>query len=116
MLPAFRRAFSGLSTLAFTVAIGLMLQAQGPTVDSGTWTATGAMAQARSGASAVLLTNGYVLISGGITAEGVTNGVEVFDGHRFVPVSPMLIPRAGHASVTLNDGRVLVTGGRGGNA
>ena len=38
---------------------------------SNTWSSTGQMTQARTGAAAVLLTNGQILVSGGADGNGV---------------------------------------------
>ncbi len=46
---------------------------------SNTWTSAGQMAQARTGAAAVLLTNGQILITGGADSTGVPqNTAEVY--------------------------------------
>lgn len=80
---------------------------------SNTWAPTpGAMAEARSGAAAALLSDGRVLISGGDGAAGPVASAETFnpDG-AFSPVASMSFPRSRHVSVALKDGRVLVAGG-----
>ncbi|MFB3915173.1 MAG: kelch repeat-containing protein [Terriglobales bacterium] len=71
------------------------------------------MSTARTGAAAVLLPDGRILITGGVDASGAPlAGAEYFnpDGS-FSPAPPMSTPRTGHAAVWLLTGEVLVIGG-----
>jgi len=109
-------ALASLPALLFG-GFSLLLDASIPSVPTGTWApAPSAMLSARSGASGALLSDGRVLVTGGLTGDpaspGVHSSAELFgiDG-AFAPAAPMSIPRTRHASVTLQDGRVLVTGG-----
>jgi hypothetical protein len=109
-------ALASLPALLFG-GFSLLLDASIPSVPTGTWApAPSAMLSARSGASAALLSDGRVLVTGGLTGDpaspGVHSSAELFgiDG-AFASAAPMSIPRTRHASVTLQDGRVLVTGG-----
>lgn len=86
----------------------------------GTWTATKhPMAAGRWGHSAVLLSNGLVLVAGGSTTRpGGTvmalRSAELFDpeGETWVAAKDMTDARAGHAAVVLQSGKkVLVCGG-----
>jgi len=71
------------------------------------------MTEARTGASAVRLADGRVLITGGIGANGVIETAELYGATgSFSRVAPMLHSRSEHVSVALEDGRVLVAGGR----
>ena len=90
-----------------------LLRGDMPAVESGQWAATGAMSDARGGASAVLLPSGLVLVTGGTGTSGVLATAELFgpDG-QFSAAGSMLSARADHASVLLGDGRVLIVGGR----
>ena len=93
-------------------AAGLLVSASPLQVPSGTWIATGAMNSARSGAAAVLLQDGRILITGGSGASGPANSAELFGSNgSFSLASPMNVPRSGHVAVVLQDGRVLVAGG-----
>lgn len=88
---------------------------------SGTFTATGSMAQVRKFHSASLLTSGVnagqVLVAGGddslnnplATAELYAPAAGIFSG----PIA-MTAPRAYHTATVLNDGRVLIAGGTSG--
>ena len=68
-----------------------------------------------SNGSAVLLTNGKVLVAGGIGADGqvVVRDARLFDpaSGQFLPTGSMTSERYRHESTLLSDGRVLVTGG-----
>ena len=81
---------------------------------SNTWTVAGHLTQARSGAAAVLLTDGRVLITGGTDKSGVPQATaEVYDPvtGTFTASTAMNVPRANHAAIVLKTGDVLVTGG-----
>src|ERR1700693_5669667 len=101
-----------LCTTAILVATGILLSASLPQVPSGTWIAVGPMNSARSGASAVLLQDGRILVTGGNDANGPSNTAEFFGANAsFSLATPMNVPRSGHVAVDLQDGRVLVAGG-----
>src|SRR3989475_814288 len=80
---------------------------------SGTWQPTGNLSAARPGASAALLQNGSVLITGGDAGSGPVASADLFnsDGSVSPLAAPMNNPRSNHVSATLQDGRVLVAGG-----
>jgi hypothetical protein len=102
-------AFAGL--LAYSLfAPQWVSQAQG----SNTWSSTGQMTQARSGAAAALLTDGQILITGGTDSNGIPQtAAEVYNPATgaFTALPAMNVPRANHAAVVLVTGDVLVTGG-----
>jgi len=87
---------------------------------TGKFTRAASMKRPRSAHAAVTLTDGRVLVSGGLTAPAV-NGVqptplaaaELYHPatDRFSPVDPMNVARAHHQLTLLPDGRVLVSGG-----
>src|ERR1700740_104191 len=81
---------------------------------SNVWTTAGQLTQGRTGAAAVMLSDGRILITGGSDASGVPQAAtEIFDpstGH-FAAAPPMNVARANHAAILLNTGDVLVTGG-----
>ncbi|HEV2325545.1 MAG TPA: Ig-like domain repeat protein [Terracidiphilus sp.] len=81
---------------------------------SNTWSSAGQMTQARTGAAAVLLQSGQILITGGTDANGVPmSSAEFFNPATgaFSTAPAMNVPRANHAAIVLASGDVLVTGG-----
>ncbi len=90
-----------------------LLNAALPEFTSGKWTPAENLATAREGASAVLLPDGRILITGGTDATGQPlASAELFniDGS-FTAAAPMNAARSGHVAVMLYDGDVLVAGG-----
>ena len=102
------------SVLGLLVYVAFASQGVSQAQASNKWLSLGQMTQARSGAAAVLLTDGRVLITGGTDSSGVPQGTaEVYDptNETFTAASPMNVPRANHAAIVLISGDVLVTGG-----
>src|ERR1035438_2444066 len=104
----------------FVASLGLLVygvfasQAVSQAPASNTWTVAGHLAQARSGAAAVLLADGRVLITGGTDSTGIPQATaEVYDpvAGTYTASMPMNVPRANHAAIVLKTGDVLVTGG-----
>src|SRR5713101_1584991 len=89
-----------------------ILTASIPNVPTGTWQTWNPMGDVRSGAAAVLLQDGRVLITGGNNANGPVASAVLFgtDGS-FSAAAIMQAPRAGHTATVLSGGRVLVAGG-----
>jgi hypothetical protein len=86
---------------------------------AGTWTATGAMDQARAGHAASLLPDGHVLVVGGSSGLGSfppTSTAEVYDPGTgaWTATGSMNVPRVYVTATLLPDGAVLVAGGFGG--
>lgn len=65
----------------------------------------------------VVLGDGRIVVSGGMTSAGMTSTTEVFDTelNMWTPGPTMATKRVGHTATVLSDGRVLVTGGDTGN-
>ncbi|HET6371676.1 MAG TPA: kelch repeat-containing protein, partial [Candidatus Polarisedimenticolia bacterium] len=58
---------------------GIMVRGLAPQVPSGTWVPTGSLSEPRAGAAATQLSDGRVLISGGIGPGGALGTTELFD-------------------------------------
>jgi hypothetical protein len=115
-----KRAPKTISILLALLGFTGLLRATLPKVLIGNWAPAASLSQARSAASAVVLSDGRVLITGGDGANGPLQTAEFFDTDGTVsPAAAMNAPRSGHFAVALSDGRVLVGGGTttgGGNA
>ena len=96
---------------ALLLSAGL-LKATLPQTTIGSWTTAVNLSQPRSNASAVILSNGRILITGGDGGSGALQSAELFGTNGYVSsAAAMNVPRSGHFAVVLNDGRVLVGGG-----
>lgn len=80
----------------------------------GSITAATRMLEPRSGHTATLLSNGKVLIAGGMRRnQDFYRSAEVYDPAtgKFQPTGEMSVARVGHAAVLLRSGKVLIAGG-----
>jgi hypothetical protein len=81
--------------------------------ETGLFTATGSMYDARYNSTATLLSSGLVLIAGGTGEHGTLSEAELYDyrAHSFRPAGELTMARTGHTAALLADGRVLLAGG-----
>ena len=81
--------------------------------NSGTWIATGSMAEGRKAHSATLLLDGHVLVAGGCACSepSPTASAELYDPRsgEWTVTGSMAEGRMSHTAMLLADGRVLVT-------
>jgi hypothetical protein len=84
---------------------------------TGKFSPSGSMAGGRFGNTATALSDGRVLIAGGL--KDTTTGVAVATAELYDPnsgtfssIGPMAEARVGQTSTLLSDGRVLIAGGR----
>jgi uncharacterized delta-60 repeat protein len=91
---------------------------------TGKFTKTGAMSTAREFHTATLLSDGRVLIAGGMYSDGKPHGIspllvtaEIYDPKTgtFSPTGSMIEPRAQQTATLLSDGRVLIACGEDAN-
>jgi hypothetical protein len=84
---------------------------------SGNWTAANAMATAREQHTATIMTDGRVLVAGGLQGSGGSTSAlasaEVYDpvSGAWTAAASMSAARAGHTATAFANGRVLVVGG-----
>jgi hypothetical protein len=80
----------------------------------GSITPTGSMIEPRSGHSATLLSDGRILVAGGMRRnQDFYRSAELYDPTtgRFQPTGQMSVARVGQAAVLLKSGKVLIAGG-----
>jgi N-acetylneuraminic acid mutarotase len=77
------------------------------------WTATGSMAEARTGATSTLLPDGRVLVAGGLIDSKGLVSAELYDPRTgtWTTTGSMRSGRGYHTAMLLGDGTVLVFGG-----
>src|SRR5262249_38477319 len=81
------------------------------------FTSTASMVTARAAHTATLLSDGRVLIAGGVVCDAGNctqlSSAEVYDPiqQKFRPVASMAAARASHTATLLSDGTVLIAGG-----
>ena len=71
------------------------------------------MVTSQYGQTATQLTNGQILLAGGMSTSGVLNAAQLYtsSNQTFAAARPMNVPRWLHTATLLNDGTVLVAGG-----
>jgi trimeric autotransporter adhesin len=89
-----------------------LLKATLPQTSIGKWTSAVGFSEGRSNASAVMLSDGRILITGGSGVSGPLQTAEFFATNGTVAsAAAMNVARSSHFAVVLSDGRVLVGGG-----
>ena len=82
---------------------------------NGIWTPTASMSQPRQAHTATLLSNGKVLVAGGVSFFGgvFPTSAELYDpvAGKWSPTFPLVSGRQDHIAALLPDGKVLVAGG-----
>ena len=108
-------------SIATLLQTGLVLMTGGGTATAelfdpktGTFAPAGSMGAMLGGATATLLANGKVLVTGGLDANNYEiAAAEMFDpaSATFTPAGNMEVERTDHVAVLLTNGKVLITGG-----
>src|SRR5260370_12947483 len=98
--------------IALILCAILVMKGSALVIQSGQWAQTGNLSSARAGASAALLQDGRILISGGDSGTGPAASADFFNTDGTISAAaPMNNPRKGHVGVAMQDGRVLAAGG-----
>ena len=95
------------------LAAGFLINAERPAATSNRWASVvGRMTTERSSACPVVLEDGRVLITGGVSSNAALSSTEVFQDGRFQAAASMMDARSEHGCALLPDGTVMVAGGR----
>ncbi|HKO10837.1 MAG TPA: MBG domain-containing protein [Acidobacteriaceae bacterium] len=106
-----RRAF-GYASAVLLLVFPFLVHAAFPTVATNTWSPAQSLTSPRSGAAAVLLQDGRLLITGGNNGASSVASVDIVDTAGNITAGPpMNMARSQHTATVLQDGRVLVVGG-----
>jgi large repetitive protein len=116
MIHLHRSRFAAVRWLLLAaVSAGLVASTSAPALAqaSGTWALTGSMKGAREGQTATLLSNGQVLVAGGIDRSATLASAELYDPAtgKWSATGSMHTARASQTATLLPDGQVLVAGG-----
>jgi len=108
-------ALGALGLVAVILAGVLVIAFRGAThAYAGTFSPTGSMGTPRNDLTATLLSDGRVLIAGGLDARDASMAsAEIYDPKTdtFSPTGSMRAARFGQTATLLSDGRVLIAGG-----
>src|ERR1051326_1466062 len=111
--PAMPRFVRALFVFVSILVFASILRATLPDVQTGHWVNSSVLSQGRTGAAAVLLPDGRVMITGGDVNGSPSSSVEMFNADGSISsAAPMSTERSGHSALLLTSGEVLVTGGK----
>src|SRR5215471_6425668 len=100
---------------AFTARTGMMIAVVlATTLSFASWTSTGSMSTARASHAAVLLSNGLVLVAGGVgDADNALTSIELYNSASgtWASTGDMNVGRVSARAVLLPNGTALVIGG-----